>query len=204
MKINKAIIAAFSLLLSCSYASADVIYENGTFNGTFQGAQISPPQAITDSFTVTDAATLNLVTVGLWAPVNSVPQSLDWSVGTTQFGSEAGSGTATLFNTFVRQVGDFDVYLSTFALYVPLAAGDYWLTLDNGSNVGGGMLGWDINFGPSAAFYAFPGETGPAASEYFRLEGTLTPPSNVPEPATLAIFAGGLMGLAFVRRTRNR
>ena len=73
---------------------------------------------------------------------------------------------------------------------------------------GGDALGWDINFGPSSAYYMNgPSDTGPTDSEYFKLEGTLVSDTGggtqLPEPASLAIFGAGLMGVAAVRRRRT-
>jgi hypothetical protein len=197
MKLFRLLAVTLSSLLFFSCASAAVVYQNGDFDGTFAGAQISPPQTLSDSFSLDNQTTLTRATVGLWAPSNSIPVSLTWSIGSTQFGADLGTGSAILSNSLELSYVDFDVYLSTFDLNLTLAAGDYWFTLSDGSATGGQALGWDINGGPSLAFYRNDVDAGPVDSEFFALEGT-----PVPEPASLIIFGAGLAGLAAARRTR--
>jgi hypothetical protein len=208
MKVVKLLAAALgSLVLACS-ASAAVVYENGALGGTFQSAQISPPQSLSDSFRLQNQTILGRATLGLWSPTATQPESLTWSIGASPFGSEFGTGAALLSNELVGNQLGFDIYLSTFDLNLTLVAGDYWLTLDNGASTGGALLGWDINFGPSLAFYRNNGDEGSADSEYFKLEGTEVTsgpgPSPVPEPASLALFAGGLICVAAARRRVTR
>jgi hypothetical protein len=203
MKFYTLLAVAFSSAIFACSAAAAVVYTNGALDGTTQAAQISPPQSLSDSFSLANQTILTRATVGLWSSSNTQPVSLTWSIGSSAFGSEWGTGVALLSNDLVASNGFFDVYLSTFDLTVALPAGDFWLTLNDGASTGGAELGWDINSGPSLAFYRNSVDSGPAPSEYFALEGTQITdpgPSPVPEPGSLALFAGGLVCVAAVRR----
>jgi PEP-CTERM motif len=63
--------------------------------------------------------------------------------------------------------------------------------------------------GPAAAtpetdFYFFAGVDGAGANDYLELDGPITGMALVPEPATAALLAGGLAGLAgWARRRRS-
>lgn len=201
MKFARALVFAVSLLSLLSNAHAEVIYENGAFNGTQGAATISPPQQLSNSFTVGQRSLLTNATLGLWSQAGSAPVSVTWSIGTTAFGAELGSATVLLTSEEQTSVPGFTTYLSRFMLDLELAAGDYWLTLSNGLSSPNAYLGWDINNGPSQAFYRNNIDQGPAPSEYFRLEGqVIDEPNPVPEPGPLAILGLGLACLAANRR----
>lgn len=208
MKAYHALAVALSSLVLCSYANADVIYENGNFSGADQGATISSPQFISDSFTVSAKANLTTATVGLWTAEGSSPVSLTWSISKSAFGTDIASGTATLSNSQQIDYGDAEVFLSSFNLGTTLGAGTYYFTLGNATSTSGDSVGWDVNFGPSKAFYKNDTDPStPTDSEYFKLEGNLVSDTGggtpLPEPASLAIFGAGLLGVAAVRRRRN-
>lgn len=207
MKFVKILTAALGSLVVAFSASADVVYENGAFDATFQGAQISPSQIVSNSFTLVSTTTLTRVTVGLWTPSNSSPMSLKWSIGSSVFGNEYATGATFLSSTPAMEYASFNVFLATFDLTVALPGGDFWLTLSDGVSTGGASLGWDINFGPSLAHYRNIADSGTVDSEYFKLEGSqvIDPgPSPVPEPASLAVFAIGLLCAAAARRCVTR
>jgi hypothetical protein len=201
MKIVKLLAAALGSLVFAYSASAAVVYENGSLDGVTAGVLISAPQTLSDSFSLQNHTTLTRTTLGLWTQPNTLPVGVTWSIGAAAFGSELGTGVATLSNTVVSTDGPFDIFLSTFDMNLELGAGTYWLTLSNGSSTGGNVLGWDMNFGPSQAFFRNGAGNGPADSEYFKLEGN---EGTVPEPASLALLAGGLLCVAAARRRKSR
>lgn len=207
MKARHFLAVLVSSMILCSSALADVIYENGDFNGTFDGAQISPPQSVSNSFTVGQNALITSATVGLWSPAGSEPLMLTWSIGETRFGTERGTGTVVLTGSNDPQFfyDDFYVYLSTFALNVSLEPRDYFFTLSNGSSTGNLWLGWDINFGPSTVYFRnLQGESQGTDSEYFRLDGTfIAEPNPVSEPTSLVIMAIGTIAFRLSRRKKN-
>jgi hypothetical protein len=76
------------------------VYDNGPINGTFNGWNITD-DAVTNSFSVASATTLDSATVGLWQHSGDTPTSVAWSIGTAAFGADVASGTSTFStNTF--------------------------------------------------------------------------------------------------------
>jgi len=111
-------------------------------------------------------------------------------------GSDLGSGTATLNNTFLyNNTWGYDLYNSTLALSGAVSPSTtYWFTLQNAVVSSGNPVNWDENDGPSSAN---ENVVGGIDSEAFTLYG-------VPEPQTYALAGGlGLIGFAGYRRLRR-
>src|SRR4029077_7981505 len=81
--------------------------------------------------TLATASRVTEAQVGLWTSIGSTPATLQWSVGTGPFGSNQGSGTASLTSAFHNNWGSSNVYASAFPLNLQLGSGAYWLTLQN-------------------------------------------------------------------------
>jgi hypothetical protein len=211
-------LAAILCLLTAAPASASTLYDNGLVNGTIGAWTIalsSPGEnEISDSFTLGSASTLTGAQIGLWLFHGDTATNVDWSIGTTSFGSNIGSGTAAVLTgtfQYTSALG-FDIYESTFSLSGALAAGTYYLTLEN-LVVSNGDLGyWDETDGPSAAFGniapissppmignlnqvcgtpGYPGTLGASCSESFQIYGTT--PTTTPEPASWVLLGSSIL-----------
>jgi len=195
--IMKTLVISAAIVGAVVSASAQAtLYDNGPINGTAAWI-INDGYAVSDSFALANAATIGAITVGLWEPEGGGLASLDWSITTSALGGTTlASGTASSFTTVYAgpTAVSYDLYSETFSVNAALAAGNYWLQLDNAdTSPGGYTIAWDENDGPSSAVQtnmgALPG------SESFAL-------TAVPEPTTLALSALGAASLLIVRRRR--
>jgi hypothetical protein len=214
-----ALVLATSFLLSAP-ASAGVLYDNGPINGTINAWPISGNHVASDSFTLTGASTLTGATVGIWVwrDPDDTPISLMWRIGDSpESVVGAGGDTAALTNTLVCSkstvcgANTYYVYESSFSLpNIALAAGTYYLTLDAGQTSFGNALYWDVNNGPSIAFWDGTNVANsswmPAGSDSssFQILGDGPAPTGAPEPASIAMFLAGLVLFASVARRKMR
>ena len=131
-----------SILLVCAGtflmgvpALASVLYDNGPINGTQgTGAPQISPNAISDSFILSGASTITgTANLGLWIDHGDTPSTVDWSINASPFTGILASGTAAWSSTFLfTNTFNFDIYSASFSIpNVSLAAGTYWLQLDN-------------------------------------------------------------------------
>ena len=127
--------------------------------------------------------------LGLWALPGDVPTGATWSIGSTPFGNDIGSGTSALSSAFQYTNGyGYDLYESTFSLNKALPAGTYYLTLTGGADsLGSGGYYWDETDGPSTAYDSI---AGAIPSESFELYGTH---SAGPDIGSRAIDNGSLI-----------
>jgi hypothetical protein len=88
-------LSTFTIL--CLVLSAPVFAQvNGPPNGTIGAYFIDAGNAVSDSF----VATTSFFTTGFvfaeWVPAGATPLTVDWSVGTSPFGSDIGSGIGAI------------------------------------------------------------------------------------------------------------
>jgi hypothetical protein len=191
MKNTTLLLAAAALLLA-GEVKADLVYDNGLINGTINAISISSGYSESDSFIVSSATTLTEVQAGLWGG-GGTPAELDWSIGTSPFGSDVSSATdAALISTPAGFSGITPLFESTFSVTGTVAPGEYWLTLMNAIPV---SVGWDVTNGPSTA-YEISTDNRLPGSQSFQVYGT-------PEPSTLVLAALGAAGLFLAARRRR-
>jgi hypothetical protein len=208
-------------------ASAGVLYTNGPLNGGFgitgpgDAWTINYGFSVSDSFTLSSAATVTGFDFVSWISPGDVTTAVDWSIGSVAYGSDF-SGTAALSNLQYGVLVDnygYNVYTNTATgLSVSLAAGTYWLTLQNAVTTSGRPVYWDENDGPSVAFQTTTGslahpplgtacangavnvDQSPTCtgSETFDIVGN----STVPEPGSLGLLGCGILALAGLLRRK--
>jgi hypothetical protein len=196
--------ASLLLLAMCVIAAvpsmASVIYSNGAINGQVQAYTINFGFSVSNSFTVSSPATMTGFDFGAWNFPGDQAVTVDWSIGTSFFGSDVASGTASLSNAFQFTNGlGFDIYNSTASgLSVALGTGTYYLTLANATTLQGNPMYWDQNSGPSLAMDS---ALGSVPSESFNIYGGGT---STPEPGTFLMLGSGVLGMAgLLRRKLN-
>jgi len=219
-----AVYVFFGYFAACPAASAGFIYNNGPFNGTENAfnIDINSSSAVSNSFTLSNAADITAVDFGVWVNPGDTPTAVEGLITSTDFGGTVyGDFTVSLNQpiTSLGSNGSFDLYAVSFSVpNLELAAGSYYLTLQNAGTTDNAQVLWDENDGPSTAFEATivpnipgPGYTyqdvcalldptcnnigAPAGSETFQIEGTFTP-----EPGTTYLLLGGFLLLAIAGR----
>ena len=200
-------LALLIVLGTAFHAQATAVYTNGPIGGVAHYSITG--NTISDSFTVSSPTSLSSVELGLVTFFGGVPTSMGWAIGTTFFGSEISSGTASsLTNTFWGLYsGGGQGYTSEFSLSGSLLVPGttYYFTLSNPVSSDGGRVSWDTNSGvggdgPSMAEVIFLGTGAPIASHSFTLFG----PAAVPESGStigLLLLAGA--ALFGIRRFRS-
>ena len=198
MKMQIALVAAGLTLAGVSVAQADILYDNGPIDGQDIAFTINSGFAVSNSFTLTSSSTLTGVNFGSWSIPGDDIIGVDWAI-TTAPDSYPVDGTAavTLSGVFTNSLG-YDVGTASFSLpNVTLAAGTYYLVLQNATTPLGDPTYWDDNNGPSSAYdsgigslqdYFFTGTN----SESFQIIGTAAGGTGgVPEPASWAMMITG-------------
>jgi hypothetical protein len=195
--LKSAAAAAVLALFAGGAAKAGVLYTNGPISGNVGALFINHGVAVRDSFTLTGPSTITGVEFGAWVNQGAKPVSVDWGISATPTFTDQATGA--LSSTFLfTNIFTLDVYKADFSIPdLTLAAGTYWLTLQNAVESDGGFLSWDQNSGSSQAFSsAAGGLTAPSNS--FTIFG-----SAVPEPATWAMMLLGVAGLGAALRSRR-
>lgn len=199
MKKTLPILSLGLALLLSGRAHAGLVYDNGPINGSIDAWEIDGSNSVTDSFTVSQSTVLQWATAGLWTSPGSSAVEIDWSVGTTPYGSDVSSGVSLITNSWTGDYGYgyYPVSESGFAVAAAVTAGTYYLTLTDASTLPlGNNVYWDENDGPSSAEASGVGAIG---SESFQLYDSI--PLPVPDAAPTAVMlAAGVLALAAARR----
>lgn len=196
-------------------AFATVIFDDGPTDGFSNALFIDGPnagpfsQSISNGFVATGSGTAGSLDFGMWVPTGQTPAEVSWWLGTSAFGSDVGSGSASLGAadyTFLNATGfGYDVYevsLTGLSSAYMNSGSAYYLTLGNANDsLGSQFVAWDVNGGPATCDFAVGGspvgDCGTAGNSF-----TLST-APVPEPSTYALLALGLGVVGVVARRRR-
>jgi len=200
-----ALLCASTVLFSAASANATTVYSNGPIDGTVSGLTLGFGQEIVDSFTLSSTTTITGFTFGGWTNTGTKILSVDYGFSASNLGGVTNSATLTA-GAIVPGTGfggDYDVrdYAATIAP-VTLGAGTWYFTLGNSATDAGWVGYWDVNNGPSSAYFNgsnIAGYFGPTSSEAFTLES-----SAAPEPASWAMMLGGFGAIGGAMRARRK
>jgi hypothetical protein len=158
----------------------EVLYQNGPSTGicdiqqcTVDAWTITFGYTVTNQFILPSSSTITSFNFAFWLFPGDTLSSVDWSLGTTAFGNDIASGTASgssLSQQFIssNQYGYNIQAVSITGLNVAVNPGYYWVTLANTAVPNGDPVYWDENNGPSQAQ---ENSIGTIPSESFNVSG---------------------------------
>ena len=219
MKLRLAALTLLCLALAAIPAwGQNWLYENGPIIGEIDAWTINFGYTVSDSFVAGGTAVTGFAFGARELPGDKMT-SVDWIISTGPCSGPGGCGTIEGAGT-ANGGNLIDQFLSTNAfgysidlvtvsnLNVPETNGaGYWLTLANAVTASGDPLYWEENSGvgcmsngcPSTAY---ENTLGTIPSEAFTVNGNGGGGGTTPEPGSLVLLTGGLVGLAGVLRRK--
>jgi hypothetical protein len=185
-------------------AAQSELYDNGPINGDRDAWTINLGYAVGDSFTLTANSSLNELQFGSWLYPGDVIESVEVSItsaafgGTTYFDQQV---NFTQSGCYSNHEGLLTCLETGFLPQVQLAAGNYWVNLQNAVVNTGDPVYWDENSGwgchsPGCPSQASENQIGEIPSESFTILGSSTTQAQAPEPGGLALLGSGVLGIA--------
>ena len=133
----------------CSQSDV-VAYSNEVINGTINGWTISASTEVSNSFTISGATSHGSDSSETWAQAGWTPDQVDWSIGTTAFGSEISSGISSTTHSVFSTHHTGDGYVLKIYFLATLKADSHFFSFYRAStNPADSPAFWDQNHGPS-------------------------------------------------------
>lgn len=196
------------LAVTAAPALAQNLYSNGPTNGNTDGWTINFGFVVSDSFTLNGEATPSGIQFAAWLFPGDILENVEVAITSSEFGGTSYFDQVVSFtqqtNCPTNQYG-FDVCVETGSFTPPpnLAAGTYWLNLENAVVNDGDPVYWDENSGPSRAS---ENSVGTIPSESFTINGECQGQGcgASPEPSSVVLLGSGLLALTPLARLKMR
>lgn len=200
----------------------DDLYNNGPINGDIDAYAINSGFIVSDTFTLTSSSsTLTGMQFGAWVFPGDVLQTAEVSLTSSPDGGTTYFDQTVNFTQSNCGGGSFGLnYCTETTSFSPvqMAAGTYWLNIQNASVPNGDPVYWDENRGEGCTSPGCPSEgydsmtttsespigLGSIPSESFTILGSASGGGSTPEPGSLLLFSSGIVGAAaWLRRGRK-
>jgi hypothetical protein len=182
-------------------AAAATLYDNGAADPTISARPINFGNAYANSFTLAQDSTVTGVNFTSFDFPSVSISNVSWAITPAVNFAAAATSAAVSSSYLFTQGNGYRLDNNSFSTgALSLAAGTYYLLLENAVTTAGGSAYWGVSDGPSIAYgNGFRYEQ----SEAFQIIGTPNA-SAVPEPASWAMMIGGVgvLGGALRRRAK--
>ena len=208
MKLRIVSLSLLALCLAAIPALAQTdLYDNGAINGTTDAWTINFGFVVSDTFNLSGSANVTGLSFGAWLAPGDVLQTAEVQITSAEFGGTTFTDQVVSFSQTGCVGNQYGFNVCTewgnLGTSVNLAAGTYWLNLDNAVVNTGDPVYWDENSGPSQAS---ENTVGTIPSEAFTILGggttTTTSTTSVPEPSSIMLFGSAILGLAGLLRRK--